>query len=410
MEDSFPAPGRSLPTTTCTVRKSRLRSKQKPVADVTRYISHPVQCLLWGRAAGRCEFCNKPLWKSSVTQEQVKLAELAHIYSFATLGPRGNSGISGKDINSINNLILACRECHRTIDQDKEGKRYSVAFLSSVKKEHESRIETITGIGREKLSHIIHYGANVGDFSSPLNFRLTAPSLFPHRYPAEDKPIELSTFNSSFNDRDSSFWDKESHELTTKFNKRVQERLAAGEITHLSIFALAPQPLLTLLGTLLTDIVPADVYQLHREPQSWGWPEAGKTVPFEIEEPKDTNHEPALVFSLSATVTPERIVRVMGPHVSIWNVRIPSPNNDFLESPEQLALFRSQMRPVLDRIKLLHGQNTPLHIFPAVPVSIAVELGRIRMPKADMPWQIYDQVNAHGGFVPAISIPTGADL
>ena len=52
--------------------------------DVTRHISLPVQRMLWGKAAGRCEFagCNQPLWKSPVTQEQVNIAENAHIYSF----------------------------------------------------------------------------------------------------------------------------------------------------------------------------------------------------------------------------------------------------------------------------------------------------------------------------------------
>src|SRR5437867_3185838 len=95
--------------------------------EVTRHIRDATQCLLWGRAAGRCEFagCNDPLWKSPVTQEQVKLAELAHIYSFSDQGPRGNAGISEEMLNDIRNLILVCRSCHKTIDQDKEGIRYS---------------------------------------------------------------------------------------------------------------------------------------------------------------------------------------------------------------------------------------------------------------------------------------------
>jgi hypothetical protein len=60
---------------------------------------------------------------------------------------------------------------------------------------------------------------------------------------------------------------------------------------------------------------------------------------------------------------------------------------------------------LLDQIKAAHGQNTPLHIFPAMPVSLSVELGRIRMPKADMPWILYDQIANRGGFVPTLSIP-----
>lgn len=39
-----------------------------------------------------------------------------------------------------------------------------------------------------------------------------------------------------------------------------------------------------------------------------------------------------------------------------------------------------------------------------MPVATAIELGRVRMPKADMPWRIYDQVNDSGGFIPALEI------
>lgn len=51
-----------------------------------------------------------------------------------------------------------------------------------------------------------------------------------------------------------------------------------------------------------------------------------------------------------------------------------------------------------------HGNSTPLAIFPAMPVATAVELGRIRMPKADMPWIIYDHNNKSKAFVKALRI------
>jgi hypothetical protein len=43
-------------------------------------------------------------------------------------------------------------------------------------------------------------------------------------------------------------------------------------------------------------------------------------------------------------------------------------------------------------------------IFPAMPVSCAVELGRIRMPKADPPWTIFDQNNQQRRFIHALTI------
>jgi hypothetical protein len=63
-----------------------------------------------------------------------------------------------------------------------------------------------------------------------------------------------------------------------------------------------------------------------------------------------------------------------------------------------LSLFRNLFRRLLDRIKAKHGQAAEIHLFPAVPVAIALEIGRVRMPKADLPYQVYDQNRETGGF------------
>ena len=91
--------------------------------------------------------------------------------------------------------------------------------------------------------------------------------------------------------------------------------------------------------------------------------------------------------------------------LSIWRMTIPTPNNDFLKSRNQLRLFRQQFRLLMDRIKAHHVQDTLLHVFPAVPVSVAVEIGRVWMPKADLPLCIYDQNRKTGGFTKALVFP-----
>jgi len=380
------------------------------VAEVTRHISISTQCMLWGKAAGRCEFagCNRPLWKSSITQESVNVAQKAHIYSFSAQGSRGNEGIAKDELNDISNLMLVCHECHQKLDGPHGSVRYTATLLRDMKNEHEERVERITGIAESRKSQILLYGANIGDHSSPLSYREAATALFPDRYPASDAPIELSTVNSSFSDRDPAFWRIEAENLRRKFEKRVRERLALGEVDHLSVFSLAPQPLLILLGTLLGDIVPSDVYQRHREPPTWKWPRDVATQQFELKEPVTESGTPALVLASSATVVEERITSLLGCDASVWMVTLPTPHNDAMKSREQLSRLRSLLRFVLDRIKASYSQSTVLHVFPAAAVSAAVEFGRVRMPKADMPWLIYDQVNVRGGFIPAISIPEGA--
>jgi len=381
------------------------------VAEVTltRHISISTQCMLWGKSAGRCEFagCNRPLWKSSITQESVNVAQKAHIYSFSALGSRGNQGIAKDELNDINNLMLVCHECHQKLDGPHGSVRYAATLLRFMKNEHEERVERITGIAESKKSQVLLYGANIGDHSSPLSYREAAAALFPDRYPASDAPIELSMVNSSFSDRDPAFWRIEVENLRRKFEKRVRERLAFGEVDHLSVFSLAPQPLLILLGTLLGDIAPSDVYQRHREPSTWKWPRDVATEDFELREPAAASGTPVLVLASSATVVEERITSLLGEGASIWMVTLPTPHNDAIKSRDQLSRLRSLLRLALDRIKAAYSQSTVLHVFPAAAISVAVEFGRVRMPKADMPWLIYDQVNARGGFIPALSIPEG---
>lgn len=380
------------------------------VTEVTksRHIYQTVRWLLWGKAAGRCEFsgCNRTLWKSPVTQEQVNIAEAAHIYAFSTDGSRGNEGIDKDKLNALDNLMLACPDCHKKMDKQQDGGRYTVELLRQWKAEHERRVETVTGIDPKKNSHVILYGANIGDHSKPLHFTEAAHALFPDYYPAEDRAIELGTVNSSFQERNPRFWEIESENLRSHFSRRVKERIEQGHIGHLSVFGIAPQPLLILLGTLMIGITEAQVYQRHREPrQTWDWPANGTPLQFSVQKPNRFDGPPALVLALTAPVTDDRVMAVLKDDVCIWKVTIPNPNNDHIKSREDLSTFQTLIWGLIDEIKTQHGQTTPLHIFPVAGVSASIELGRVRMPKAHMPWIIYDQVNSLGGFVHAISIP-----
>jgi len=375
----------------------------------SRRVAGSVQNMLWGRAAGRCEFagCNKPLWKSSVTQERVNIAQKAHIYAFSVKGPRGHVRIPQALLNGVDNLMLVCHECHQKIDRRRDGGRYNGPLLQQMKAAHEERIYRVTGISPGRSSHILLYGANIGEHGSPLAYDEAASALFPRRYPATDVPISLSVVNSPSSDRDADYWSSESKTLERAFGHAVGERIRHGDIRHVSVFALAPQPLLVLLGVLLGDITDVDVYQRRREPATWEWATKRPRTPFVIEEPTDRAGVPALVLALSATVTPDRVTSILGHDASVWRLTTPTPHNDLVTSRDQVSELRRLLRTLLDRVKAVHGQTTPVHIFPAIPVSVAVELGRVRMPKADSPWKLYDQVNARGGFVDALSIPIG---
>ena len=75
-----------------------------------------------------------------------------------------------------------------------------------------------------------------------------------------------------------------------------------------------------------------------------------------------------------------------------------------MRRPEDLSEFKRHLRRLLDRIKATHGENTVINVFPALPNSAAVQVGRVWMPKADLPMRIYDQNRSVGGFISTLTI------
>lgn len=383
--------------------------------DITRPKSRAVplavQNVLWGRAAGRCQFdnCNRLLSRVPATQATRNIAEKAHIYAFSRGGPRADDAWPAELLHDVENLLLVCHDCHVTIDQGDGPERYTAAALMEMKRRHEQRIEIATDIAPNLSSHVLTYGTFVGAHQALPSFNDAAAALFPVRMPASPTVIELGTRSGSQRDRDDAFWAEQRRELEYQFGRQVRTPIERGDISHLSVFALAPQPLLIQLGVLMGDITPADTFQRHREPPSWAWPAEAESVPFEVSQPAHLGGSPALVLAVSATITPDRIARVLGNDAAVWTITVSEPHNDLVKARGMLSAFRQKVRKVLDRIKAQHGHAAPIHVFPALPVSLAVELGRARMPKADAPWILYDEQQSRGGFVRAFTLTAETD-
>jgi CBASS immunity sensor of nucleotide second messenger signals len=368
------------------------------------YIPERIKLQLWGKAAGRCEYegCNQALWLDALTKVEFNSAYVAHIIADCPDGPRGDPVLSEQLKRDPSNLMLICDVHHRLIDhEDIAG--HSAERLRNMKASHEARIELLSGIGPDKQSHVLLYGANIGVHSSNISLAKAAEAMVPDSYPAESRAIELGFANSSFTDRDQEFWKLEAMHLRRLITQQVRSRLSNGLIHHLSIFALAPQPLLALLGYLLSDIPAAEVYQLHREPPNWKWREPSEADEFVFEEPETIAGEPALIIALSATINESRVEAALE-NPTIWKLLHPKPQNDILQSKEQARAFRSAVRRLMDRIKARHGQGATIHVFPAMPVALAVDLGRVIMPKADLPIWLYDENRSRGGFSKAVEL------
>ena len=383
-------------------------AENKP-KEVTRYIKKEVERELWARAAGRCQFngCNRILYKSPVTQERVNISEKAHIYSFSEEGPRGWGPFktNPQSLNDVGNLMLMCHDCHKTIDQDKEGLKYSALLLKKWKNAHEHRVVTVTGIAANRKSHVVLYVSNIGEQRSPLQPEDAMEAMFPERYPVSENSVCLS-MTCSHEDKSAAFWESESAHLNRAFDQKVLPLIETDPTKHFSLFSMAPIPLLIQLGSLFTDKISVDTYQPIREPKGWHWQDFPEGFEFVIKKPRELSGDPALVISLSDFIGFERIKTVIGENVSIWELTAPERyiGNDTIRSKAQLSMMRTIIRKIMVLIKEAHGSTTPLSVFPAMAISCSIEMGRVRMPKADMPWVIYDQNYKEGKFIKAITI------
>ncbi len=372
-------------------------------------VAEKVRHLLWAKSAGRCHLCNEVLYRDEWTQIETNFADVAHIIGVSSDGPRGNRELSADDgyINNVDNLMLLCQKHHRLIDRF--TRIFSEDYVRTLKKDHEDRISLQTAVSPERKSHLVIYRGNIGGFQPGIDYQDAKSSMFPDYYRASHRAIELGMLNSQLHDHEDEFWRNETTNLERQFNLHVEPLLGdPRDSNHFSVFAYAPMPLLIKLGSLLPDIYPAQVYQLHKVPPTWNWQPGLANVDYTIDEPTETHELVALNVSLSADISIDRIYQALQTEaVSIWNISVSEtdhPKNDCLRSREQLELLSKRFRELFDRINTKHGLNTVVQVFPAMPVAAAVEFGRVRQQKVDTPILIYDQNKAVDGFYPTINI------
>lgn len=368
----------------------------------TKGISQKSRLAVWVRCGGRCCFpgCNAPLLGDELSgTKRLNKALIAHVVAASPDGPRGDPVRSRLLVDDPENLMLLCHGHHHLVD-DERPDDYPEHVLQAMKAEHEARIAMLTGIQPERATHALLYGARIGEHDTPLREGLAFAAILPERYPRDGRAIALGLGSCSHTDSEQAYWDFQVEHLRRTFAQRVEERRISGEIDHLSAFALAPQPLLMELGRLLGDQGAVEVFQLGREQQAWRWRETGDAIEYTVRRPPEARSVKtvALKLALSATMADSRVEAALGIQVPIWEIACTAPGTDVLSRSACLSRFRGLVRKAFDDIKAAHGEGAEIHVFPALPVSAAVEVGRVWMPKSDLPLVVYDNDRATGGF------------
>lgn len=325
-------------------------------------------------AAGRCEFegCGVNLFKNDDTNENLNWSQIAHIIASSPDGPRGKPN-SHEISDCLENNILLCPKHHKLIDSNPAD--FPPEKLLAMKHNHEYQVgECLQGLGaQETYTYIIT--SKIGDKTVVINEENVLKSTFPE-FKTIGRPIIINVFVSNEEYNTSQYWKKAFENLENQLNITLASTHNSGK--NISIFTIAPIPILIKLGKILGDKSNIEIFPHFRD-NTWRWSSESNKIDFKISSQLSNTQETfiALVLEVSGTISNDRlncnnkspkfIVRV-SPTEAI-------PTIDLIKSKDDLIKLKQQFISALDQC-INFDKNLPIYIFAAIPCPVAVELGR----------------------------------
>ncbi|MFD7581041.1 SAVED domain-containing protein [Kitasatospora sp. NPDC059817] len=335
-----------------------------------------------------------------MTERTLRQGELAHIVGQQqTAGsPRGRHDL--EDRETADNLMLVCADEHDEIDAAGTLDLFTVERLRRIKRNHEDRIRHVTGLGDDRATVVLRMAGRVRGYEVELTRQTAATAvitsedrfpLFLESYERHGLEIDLRHVPGEMTVDRCGVPDEETaseayYRIATAviddvIDHQLNRGIARERVAHLSVFGFARLPLLVYLGSRLDDTVPTDIYQRHREDQSWSWSKTAPVVDFEVH--LDVDQQPSqdavLMLNLSGTIQPGEVPPHLG---GLRRYRV-SPVGaaaapDILRSRASLNRFEQALRALFAELEANAKQVRRLHVLLAVPLSAGVTLGRTR--------------------------------
>lgn len=351
--------------------------------------------MLCSKAAGMCEFegCNKRLFYDGVTLSEFNNSYVAHIVASSSNGPRGDKVLSPQLSDKLENLMLMCADHHKLIDTPISGPRdFPVEKLSAMKKAHEEKIDRICRLFYVPKTEVVLFLSPIKGVN-PVNIdsKNAANAVLPNKQPANLYAININ-IKSSWPYHSKEYWEDCCQQILSEYNRYLLNPHILHNSAVFSIFPIAPMPLIIKFGELIGDKLPCDVYQKTRYPDTWEWQFDEITNDFLLERYKnsDSNGKIALSISLTNDIQNERIYNV-GDYKIIYKIKAKKTGVDCIKSCQDLSAFWHLYQLTMEEILNVYGNKCDIHLFCAMPVSAAFEVGRRYMKGVYPKVTIYDE-------------------
>lgn len=302
--------------------------------------------------------------------------------------------------------MLLCKECHTEVDTERPDD-FPVDVLRKFKSDHEARIYRLTGLSKDRDTVAVLMKAQIAGRSMDIADDEMQSAVAPN-YLRTRETVEIDL--TKLPDRaDTTYWQAACSAIDSDIDRLKNVKSRENRTLRLSVFALAPIPLLIYLGSKLNDKQDVDIYQRHRIPETWTWQEGPGDAQFVTRKLTNEGKNVALLVNVSGTNTVEIVTKTIG-ESEVYKLTLDglAPSLTVLRTRADLDRFSAAYMHALAIIRANHPTLEKLHLFPAVPAPVAIIMGRNRLPKVDPPLLAYDRDQRAGGFVATIQVGTMA--
>ena len=356
---------------------------------------------IWARAGGMCAHpnCGDVLYHDKELLSPTRLGEIAHNVGASADGPRGDVVRSPMLADDPENLILLCPTHHTKVDQS-GAKNYPEELLRAWKTQHERNVQMAGSLITEKSAKPIIVRGPIGHQKVAIEPRSVVRAMMDNLSPPTERPVTLDLPDYIHEQASQAYWEAHANKI------RGELALHNDGKSRLAIFAIADQPSLIYLGTLLGDKAPLDLYQFTRDTNGWSFvaPSAAP-ADFTFNKLSPFKGDVALKIGLTAPIADERVLPVLGLGVPTVNFTTSAPGTGLVQTASTIAAFRKAIRQCLEMIEQAGGTGATIHVFPVMPAPLAVALGASVMPKVSNPLVIYDARGPEAMFKRALTLP-----
>lgn len=351
-------------------------------------ISEAERLKIWVRCGGRCARCKTYLLESGITYKEILLGELAHNVGRSTdpRSPRGDDPLPLDQRDLAENIVLLCASCHAEIDKLVQVEELTVDKVREIKQSHEAFIRHVTGLDPARRTVVVRVLGRVRGTAIELGAETAAAAVLTcsDRYPSFDLAPDRQGVEIDLRQipgehaAGPDYYKAAAAAIDEALATRLRPATEKDAVTHLSIFALARLPLLVYLGSRIDDTIATDVYQRHRDDETWVWQASSETVEFMHHLDQDgAGEEAVLIVNASGTIHSHEIPNeVFGLPRFVIEPAEAVPGPDTVRTISTLRSFERAVRSLLSQLESERKRIKRLHVFAAAPVSAAVILGR----------------------------------